>query len=269
VIATLNAGKTLPRALDSVFKQTNENVEILVADGGSVDNTIDILNNCKNNKLVWWKSERDNGLYDAWNKALHHITGDWVLFLGADDELWNGNVVEDFLNKLSDISDVFDIVYGKVAQVNSEGVVWNIAGEPWKFTEKNLKIRCSMMAHQGVFHSRRLFDRGEIFDTKYRISGDYDFLLRVLKNKNALFMPDILVAKMYCGGLSGGFNDFKFYNEFMLARNSNGYRNNIWSLYLSFKYRIRAFIVKYFGLNSAKIMNDFLREIIGINKFPE
>lgn len=88
VIAVHNAARRLQRCFDSIYRQSFGAWEIVVVDGGSIDGTKDILK-CNSDRIAFWVSEPDQGIYDAWNKALNHCTGEWVHFLGADDYLWN------------------------------------------------------------------------------------------------------------------------------------------------------------------------------------
>jgi len=85
IIAAMNAESLIQRAILSVLTQIYPDYEIIVQDGGSTDGTLEILRRFK--RRVNWTSEPDAGVYDAWNKALARVTGDWALFLGADDFL--------------------------------------------------------------------------------------------------------------------------------------------------------------------------------------
>ncbi|MET0572762.1 MAG: glycosyltransferase, partial [Pedobacter agri] len=84
IIVTFNADKTLQNCLNSIYEQKSDQLKIIVIDGGSTDHTVDILKK-NNNKIFFWKSEKDAGIYDAMNKALEYLDTDWVYFLGADD----------------------------------------------------------------------------------------------------------------------------------------------------------------------------------------
>lgn len=255
--------------MDSVFLQSYPDIELLVVDGGSTDGTTEILRRCKNNKLIWWISEKDNGIYDAWNKALKHSKGDWIYFLGADDELWNESVIERFVESASRIDERYHIIYGKIAQTCSNGGVWNIAGEPWDHTKTAFWHKAQMFAHQGVFHHCSLFKNGNKFDPTFKIAGDYDFLLQVLKDQDAHFLPDLIVAKMQYDGASGGFNNYLLLNELLRARHQNGYNNdNIWVYSLRLRYWLRGLIIKYFGFGLSKQLNNYARLIVGKPKLP-
>ena len=93
IIAVRNGAATLQRALDSVFEQTYADTELIVMDGASTDATPAIVER-NAARIGYWVSEPDTGIYDAWNKALGHVTGDWICFLGADDRLHAPDVLE-------------------------------------------------------------------------------------------------------------------------------------------------------------------------------
>ncbi|MDL5501794.1 MAG: glycosyltransferase, partial [Candidatus Methanoperedens sp.] len=94
-----NGAKTLQRCIDSVSNQSYLNKELIIIDGGSTDGTIEILRSSQD-KITYWQSGPDNGIYDAWNKALDHARGDWICFLGSDDYLWKSNVFEEIMPHL-------------------------------------------------------------------------------------------------------------------------------------------------------------------------
>ncbi len=92
IIAVRNGAGTLQRALDSVFEQTYDDIELIVMDGASSDGTQAILER-NAARIAYWRSEPDGGIYQAWNKALDHVTGDWICFLGADDRFHASDIV--------------------------------------------------------------------------------------------------------------------------------------------------------------------------------
>ena len=105
IIATYNAGKTLARCLQSIREEKTNEIELLVIDGGSKDNTLDIINTYQDT-IDYSCSEPDKGIYDAWNKGISHAKGDWMMFIGADDYLV-GNALSDYLNKIVQLTTSF------------------------------------------------------------------------------------------------------------------------------------------------------------------
>ena len=84
IIATFNAELRLSRCLDSIISQKTEEIELLIIDGGSVDGTLKLIDSYKG-CIDFVLTEKDNGIYDAWNKGIRQAKGEWIMFLGADD----------------------------------------------------------------------------------------------------------------------------------------------------------------------------------------
>jgi hypothetical protein len=189
--------------------------------------------------------------------------------MGADDELWNESVLADFVETSSKIDVKYHIIYGKVAQICSNGIIWNIFGKSWAQTKKSFLYKAQMFAHQGIFHHYGLFENGNRFDPSFKIAGDYDFLLKILKNQDAFFLKDLIVVKMCYEGASGGFNNYLLFKELIRARLNNKCNNkNIWVYSLRFRYWLRELVIKFFGFSLSKQLNDYLRLIVGKQKLP-
>ena len=105
-------------------------------------------------RIGYWRSEPDNGIYDAWNKALDHVTGDWVLFLGADDRLAAPDVLERAAAALEAIDGEVRIAYGSVNVVDSSGRLVRRIGSPWADLRGLVTVGMPI-GHQGTFHRRR------------------------------------------------------------------------------------------------------------------
>ena len=132
ILAVLNGSATIERCLKSIQFQSYTNLELIVMDGGSKDDSVKIIRN-NLNRISYWESSLDRGIYHAWNKALSHAKGEWICFLGSDDFFWENVVIEKMipallLAKKKDIR----LVYGKVAFINKKGEVQNIFGKPWR-----------------------------------------------------------------------------------------------------------------------------------------
>src|ERR1700712_5543862 len=108
IIVTFNAAADLQSCLNSIYRQKYPAIEIIIMDGKSTDGTADILES-NTDKIAFWKSEKDQGIYDAMNNALDHITGEWVYFLGADDQL-----LDEFSEMAYGLKDDSAIYYGSV-----------------------------------------------------------------------------------------------------------------------------------------------------------
>ena len=257
IIAVFNGAKTLQRCLDSIYKQNYPCIEIIIMDGASTDGSFDILK-FNHNKISYWESRSDNGIYHAWNKALEHVHGDWVCFLGADDYFWDINVLELMVPQLNAVSTNTKVVYGKVAMVSVNNEVIKIIGESWVITQRNL-LRKMCLPHQGVMHHRTMFESRGKFDESFKISGDYELLLRELKTGNANFVGEIIVAGMQVGGVSNSFNNIhRYISEEMRARKKNGLPLNCVFSYLRMLY-IYSKILKLFFENKFKYLLEIIK----------
>lgn len=168
-------------------------------DGGSTDGTVDLLRAVES-RLAHWCSETDRGVYHAWNKALKLVRGDWVCFLGADDQLSNPRVFSDIKPILRGCPSEVGLVYGRLGMVNLCGEVIEYLGHPWsQIRERYRQVHC--IPHSGAFHHRSLFENGG-FDESFRIAGDYDLLLREMRSREARFVPEVTVCLMEIGGMS-------------------------------------------------------------------
>jgi Glycosyl transferase family 2 len=194
VTVLFNGRPCVEGCLDSVARQDYPNIEHIVIDGGSTDGTIDILRQY-DNQLAFWKSEPDRGVYDAWNKGLREARGEWICFLGADDEFLTG-AVSAYMAFAANNPQA-EYLSSKVRWVHPSGYERTIGGA-WTW-DKFSQSMCT--AHVGSMHRRNLFDRLGIYDTSYRIVADYELLLRARQHLNAAYMP-ITTAMMRAGGIS-------------------------------------------------------------------
>jgi hypothetical protein len=195
VISVLNGGATLSACLESVVKQDYGSMEIIIIDGGSLDNTLDIIHKYSRH-IHYIISEPDTGIYNAWNKALRIVRGDWVCFIGSDDTFAS----RDSLRLLSFIAVYPDINYvsGRMVLTNSYGDQLRIVGKPFISQELSKGMK---FAHPGSLHHITLFRDHGPFNEHYKIAGDFEFFLRCNRSIRAAFTP-LTVVNMGVGGLS-------------------------------------------------------------------
>jgi len=203
ITATHNSAKALQGCLDSVHNQTGVEVEHLIVDGASNDGTVEIIRNeakRQGTKITWWQTEPDTGIYNAWNKTLEHINGKWVIFLGANDTFCQPSTLSEAKTKLDRIADDIMVAYGQVDLILPSGELFMRYGSDWGCFKNHYRDG-EQLAHQGVFHKRKLLTNGNSFDESFRILSD-DLLLRSeLMSRDACFI-DIKIADMMAGGAS-------------------------------------------------------------------
>lgn len=198
IIATYNAGKCLQNCLNSIIPQLNSDVELVIIDGKSNDDTIDIIK--KNHQHIkYWSSEQDKGIYDAWNKGIKVSNGKWIMFVGADDELFP-NSINKYLNLLSakDLSS-YDYVSAQNEFINHDNKLLKLMGKgaDWRLMRKG-----NSAAHvASLHHKKNLFDTVGYYNLDFKICADYEILLRKKVNLKSFFFKTT-IAKMKVGGMS-------------------------------------------------------------------
>lgn len=263
IVAVLNAVDRLQHCIQSVSDQSYPHKELIIIDGGSIDGTIDILR-ANTDKIIYWESGPDEGVYDAWNKGLAHARGDWIYFLGADDYLWQPDVLERMAPHLSAAYPKHRIVYGRVAQISERGLAFQFVGDSWQKAKKRLQKEMPI-PHQGVFHQRALFADHGLFDHRFRYAADYEFLARELKTRDPLFVPEVVVAGWREGGLSTDPRlNLKVLDEFRRIHVIHGFDGRGHLVFLSIKALIKLFIFYVFqGRTPFLIVLDIFRLITG------
>lgn len=194
IIVTYNAEKDLQSCLDSIRSQTYASIEVIVADGASQDGTIAILK--KNEDLVTkWISEKDQGIYDAMNKALDLATGDWIYFLGADDTLLPG-----FSDMANALKNKHIIYYGSIL---SKGVKCQSHISSYNQAKNGI-------CHQSIFYPKRVFEKYR-FDLEYKIAADRHLNMKCFADPefNMKYL-DFTIANFNHTGISSQKDDLLF-----------------------------------------------------------
>jgi glycosyltransferase involved in cell wall biosynthesis len=263
VVSVFNGAETLRQCIDSVSSQTWASKELIIIDGGSTDGTVEILRE-NASKIAFWLSEPDRGIYHAWNKALDRARGRWICFLGADDYLYSPDVLARLSPVLTGAYPAVRIVYGQVSVVNSQEKEINRIGESWDSARKRFsQIMC--VPHTALMHHRSLFEVHGEFNESFRVAGDYELLLRELREHDALFVSNMIVAGMRHGGVSSDpSGSVLLLKEFRRAQRMHGstHPGRYWvSAYI--KADIRVALWRLLGTRIAPYVFDFGRLISG------
>lgn len=193
-----NSASTIEKTILSVAGQSHKNIEYIIVDGNSSDNTLAIIKKYED-KISTWISEPDKGLYDAMNKGIAMATGDLIGILNSDDTFNSNNVIEEVISfhKQNNI----DASVGNIIQHKENGKIVRMYSSKYWSPEK-LKIGF-MPPHPSVFLKRDLFDKYGYYDLGFKIGADYELITRFfLKNKITWKYSDITTTAMLVGGLS-------------------------------------------------------------------
>jgi len=228
VTAAWNSGATLRDTIESVLHQTYQDIEYIVVDGSSKDNTVDIIQEYEPlfNGRMKWISEPDRGIYNAMNKGIKMATGDVVGILNSDDFFTDENVV----SQISKGIDGVDAVYGDIHFVNPNNLKKCIryyssrSFKPWQ-------MRLGFIpAHPSFYCRKKLFDKFGYYDDSFKICADFELLLRLIYiNKITYRYIPVDCVTMRTGGAStSGFKSHKIASqEHILALKQNGLYSNM------------------------------------------
>lgn len=221
VTATKNSLGTLTESYASLVAQTETDWQWIVVDGGSNDGTQDWLQSLNDQRLNWI-SEADNGIYDALNKGLKMAKSEIIGFLHSDDVYADSDVLAFIKIAMKDTE--YDGIYGDLVYFNTDK---NIPIRSWKSSpfRKNRAAWGWMLPHPTLYLKKEVYDLIGGFNTSYRIAADYEFMLRVFKERIPLkYIPKTLVAMRYGGISSNWRNQFRKSKEDARVLRNQGYR---------------------------------------------
>lgn len=175
ITVCFNARSTIEETIESVLGQTHEDLEYLIIDGMSTDGTQEIIQRYEDNARVRAVSEQDSGLYNAMNKGLDLCSGQYILYMNSGDLFHDNKVLEDVVPCLK-----ADLVYGNTVRRRARSE--HLEKYHGKHKLMWLLLAGKMMSHQSLFVRTDVMRRLR-FDESYRISADYDFVVRAQRNK--------------------------------------------------------------------------------------
>lgn len=181
VTVSFNCSDTIEETIKSVLCQTYKNIEYVIIDGASTDGTLSIIERYST-QLAYWVSEKDKGIFDAMNKSLDHISGDYILYLNAGDKFVNNHIVEDVFNRKYNDE---DLIYGSDYMQNEYGYILRIANDIYshKPSKRDLVMRGQQFCHQSLFTKTLLLKRIR-FDLNYPLGADYDTTAKIFYKGN-------------------------------------------------------------------------------------
>lgn len=198
VTVCYNAVQTLEKTMLSVLNQTYPDVEYIIIDGGSTDGTVDIIKKYAD-RLAYWVSEPDKGIYDAMNKGIRVATGDYLYFLGADDIL-----LADLGDIISKISNKNIVYYGSIKLKTT--------GREYSCGFNKLSLIRNNVSHQAILYPRSVFLKF-VYNLDYKLYADWLLNMQCLSLDIKTHKVQYCIALYNDVGLSGLNHDIKFLNE--------------------------------------------------------
>jgi len=193
ITVVYNGEKYIEETIQSVINQTYPNVEYIIIDGGSTDGTLDIIKKYED-KIDYWVSEKDRGIYDAMNKGIDLASGKWINFMNAGDRFYNEKVLEkvffnnDFSKEVGVIYGNHKVIYPKRTKIVKVGYIKDF----WKG---------SQFSHQSSFIRSCLYKNNK-FNLCYKIAADFEFFYKLYMRNIKFYYLNIVVSLVTAGGLS-------------------------------------------------------------------
>ncbi len=193
ITVCFNAEKYIEQTIQSVIKQKECDIEYIIVDGASTDKTGQIIQQY-NSHITRWISEPDKGIADAMNKGVALATGEYILFLHADDYLFTDDAVQSAAELMDSSTDI-----------HAFGVLYDTNGKKIKKSSKPFGFRTyfkTPVMHQGAFCKKELFEKTKGFDTSYKIAMDYAFFFEAFRCKAKINIHNYVLSVMRDTGIS-------------------------------------------------------------------
>lgn len=188
VTVSYNAVTTIEQTILSVINQSYSNIEYIVIDGGSTDGTVDIIKKYAD-KITYWVSEPDKGIYDAMNKGIVVATGEWINFMNSGDLFYDNNVVDNILSACLDRKS--DVIYGN--RISSFSIACFI-----QYPQSLCRFSTEFpIFHQSCFIKMSIMKKMK-YDLRYKICADYDFFYKLWKENGIYLYINMIISICDC-----------------------------------------------------------------------
>lgn len=225
ITVCLNSGKTIKHTLESVKNQSYKNIEYILVDGLSTDNTLDIIREFSD-VITILISEKDSGLYDAMNKGLSIFTGDIVGILNSDDIFFDDDVLKDIV-RIFEENPSAQLIYGNIVYISSGDSMKEVRNWISLPYYTNFFEDGNVPPHPSLFIRKDIAKKIGLFNIHFKFASDYEYMLRAMKvlNFKSLYV-DRYIVKMKLGGQTNKSlkNIIKGNKEIISAWKINGFK---------------------------------------------
>lgn len=192
ITVSLNSEKTIEQTIKSVLHQTYTNLEYIIIDGGSTDGTIDIIHKYAD-RIAYFVSEPDNGLYDAMNKGIEKATGELIGIINSDD-WYELDAVETVVSLL--VRNIkADVIHGGIRIYDNERF-------SSVYCPQTSELKLCMIPHPACFVTKKAYQKFGTYNLKYKIAADYELLARIYSSKGNFVFCNEILANLRLGGVS-------------------------------------------------------------------
>lgn len=250
VTVTYNSELTISDTIASVLSQNYSNIEYIIIDGKSTDNTINIIKQYASNhpNKIKWISEKDSGIYDAMNKGITMATGNIIGILNSDDYFTSNDIISKIVDAFQKNLSV-EAIYGDIHFVKPENLNKCIRYYSSKIFNRPLMRLGFMPAHPSFYIKKECFNKYGLYKTDYKIAADFEFLLRVIfvNRISTLYLPIDMVTMRTGGSSTSGIKSYKqIMKEHLRACRENKVYTNSFILSLRYLYKIAEIIYTKF-----------------------
>lgn len=193
ITVVYNGGQFLEETMQSVINQTYDNIEYIIIDGGSTDGTLDIIKKHED-RIDYWVSEPDKGIYDAMNKGIDVASGEWINFMNGGDIFFNKDTLKDIFRNYKDFSNI-DILYGDL-QVDYGSFKRIVRIKKLQDIWKGM-----VFSHQSSFISAK-YHKNNKYTLTYNIAGDFEFFYNAFCGKRVFRYINEIIATNSIEGVS-------------------------------------------------------------------
>lgn len=225
ITVVFNSEKLIEKTIQSIINQDYPKKELVIIDGGSKDGTLEIIKRYQN-KISYFLSEPDKGIYDAMNKGLKAATGEFVIFINSGD-LLEDQVLSKIFSKFDASVDVF---YGETNLIDEEGKVLGTRSKlstrklPLQMTWQDMKYGM-VVSHQSIIVRRNL---APLYNLVYKCSSDIDWVITCLKKSQKIENTKLVISRYLIGGFSIKQKRRCFNERYTVYTKHYGFLNSLW-----------------------------------------